>query len=178
MIEFLKRHFTDEHYAGSLRLGPFYLIKGKRIPYSERFSPDSVAGQRARGITAADTAEAGELEGLNRQIGADTNFANNIELRRQGREAFHTAKRAQANRMARFKRKKTDLTAILGDEEAAIKAVLEQQGFIIAATPEPKKSSTAEIIAGLRGAAVLGTNQGRSDNETLPDLPEFLKELT
>lgn len=178
MIEFLKSHFTDEHYAGSLRLGPFYLMKGKRVPRPERFSPDSAEGQRARGITEADIAEAGELEKLNRTIGADENFAAILESRRQARETYHAALTAQANRTARFNRKKTDLTAILGDEETARIDALKQMGYILPTVPETGKSPAAKSISDLKGAAVLGTDQGKNDIETLPDLPELLKKLT
>lgn len=177
MIEFLKRTFTDDHYRGSLRLGPFYLIKGKRIPWPERFSSDSSEAQRARGITEADIAEARELKELDGQVGADANFAAILESRRQTRKTYHAALKAQNNRLARFGKKVAGLAAISGDEETARIDALKQMRYTLPTTPETRKSPAAEIISDLRGAAVLGTDPAESDIETY-DLPKFLNKLT
>ena len=170
MIEFLKRTFTDYHYSKSLRLGPFYLLRGQRIPRAERFSPDSSEGERARGVTVK--------EELNDQVGADTSFTAILDSRRQVRESYHAALKSQANRASRFKRQVKDLTAILGDKEAAATQALVRKGYVIPALPETKKSLGAETLADLKATVALEGTRVETDTKPCQDLPGFLNKLT
>jgi len=170
MIEFLKRTFIDDHYRNSLRLGPFYLIRGQRIPRAERFSPDSSEGERARGVTVK--------EELNDQVGADTSFTAILDSRRQTRKGYHATLRSQAQRKARFRNLEKDLTAILKDKEAAATQALAMKGYIAPALPETKKSLGAKTLADLKAGTTFGDSQIETDIKPLPDLPEFLKKLT
>ena len=170
MLEFLKRTFIDDHYRNSLRLGPFYLIRGQRIPRAERFSPDSSEGERARGVTVK--------EELNDQVGADTSFTAILDSRRQTRKGYHATLRSQAQRKARFRNLEKDLTAILKDKEAAATQALVRKGYIIPTLPETKKSPIAETLAVLKAAVTFEDTRVETDTEPRQHLPEFLKKLT
>ena len=170
MIEFLKRTFIDDHYRNSLRLGPFYLIRGQRIPRAERFSPDSSEGKRARGVTVK--------EELNDQVGADTSFTAILDSRRQTRKGYHATLRSQAQRKARFRNLEKDLTAILKDKEAAATQALAMKGYIAPALPETKKSLGAETLADLKATVALEGTRVETDTKPCQDLPGFLNKLT
>lgn len=170
MIEFLKRTFIDDHYRNSLRLGPFYLIRGQRIPRAERFSPDSSEGERARGVTVK--------EELNDQVGADTSFTAILDSRRQTRKGYHATLRSQAQRKARFRNLEKDLTAILKDKEAAATQALVRKGYVIPALPETKKSLGAETLADLKATVALEGTRVETDTKPCQDLPGFLNKLT
>ena len=88
------------------------------------------------------------------------------------------ALKSQANRASRFKRQVKDLTAILGDKEAAATQALVRKGYVIPALPETKKSLGAETLADLKATVALEGTRVETDTKPCQDLPGFLNKLT